>query len=80
MITGLNRRYVFRAHFNRINMQRGNPNVWTVHTSQGCFQGTKIISHVPMETVYKPTGAQPRAYFKGLAFVQLNPNGSIELF
>lgn len=21
----------FKAHFNRINMQRGNPNVWTVH-------------------------------------------------
>lgn len=55
----------FRAHFNRVNMQRGNPNVWTVHTSKACFQGEKIILRVPVETVFNPTGAQPRAYFTG---------------
>jgi len=64
------RRLKFRAHFNRINMQRGNPRVWTVHNSRGCFQGTEIISKVPMETVFNPTGRQPRAYFTGYANVK----------
>ena len=63
------RRLKFRAHFNRVNMQRGNPNVWTVHNSHGCFQGTRIVSKVPMETVFNPSGPQPRAYFTGYAHV-----------
>lgn len=55
----------FKAHFNRINMQRGNPNVWTVHTSKACHQGTTIRILVPVETVFKPNARQPRAYFTG---------------
>jgi hypothetical protein len=73
------RRLKFRAHFNRINMQRGNPNVWTVHNSRGCFQGTGIISQVPMATVFKADGRQPRAYFEGYAFVTVNRFGTITL-
>jgi len=73
------RRLKFRAHFNRVNMQRGNPNVWTVHTSRGCFQGTGIVSHVTMATVYKANGPQPRAYFEGYAHVAITRLGTIYL-
>lgn len=59
----------FRAHFSRVNMQRGDPNVWTVYTSRGCFHGEKIVLEVPVETVFKPNGAQPRAYFTGRGVV-----------
>jgi hypothetical protein len=56
-----------RLHFNRINMQRGNPNVWTAHNSHGCFQAEKLVvmhdGKVVAETVFSPTAKQPRAYF-----------------
>jgi hypothetical protein len=56
-----------KLHFNRINMQRGNPNVWTAHTSKACHQAEKIqIVHkgkVVAETVFKPESNQPRAFF-----------------
>ena len=67
------RRLKFRAHFNRVNMQRGKPEVWTVHTSRGCFQGPYIDSIVPMHTMYNEDGRQPRAYFTGYADVVVNP-------
>lgn len=63
--------YKFRAHFNRINMQRGNPKVWTVHNSKACYQGEKIILMVPVESVFKPNGTQPRAYFTGRGAVRM---------
>ncbi len=59
----------FRLHFNRINMQRKNPRIWTVHTSDKCFQGEQVICDVPVETVFKPLGQQPRAYLSGTGFV-----------
>ena len=65
------RKLKFRAHFNRVNMQRGSPYVWTVHNSRGCYQGTGIVSFVPMRTVFKPEGKQPRAYFEGWAHVKM---------
>jgi hypothetical protein len=68
---GMKRRLKFRAHFNRVNMQRGNPNVWTVHNSRACYQGTAIVSVVPMQTIFKPNGRQPRAYFEGFAHVRI---------
>lgn len=68
----LMKRLKFKAHFNRVNMQRGNPRVWTVHNSQGCFQGQAIRILVPTETVYKPNGAQPRAYFTGYGYVSMD--------
>jgi hypothetical protein len=61
----------FRVHFNRQNMQRGNRNVWTAHTSQGCYQAEHIKILVPVETVYKENGRQPRAYFTGYGHVKI---------
>lgn len=56
-----------KVHFNRVNMQRGNPKVWTAHNSHGCFQGERIVilhrGKVVAETVFNPTAKQPRAYF-----------------
>jgi len=59
----------FRLHFNRINMQRGNPNVWTVHMSGVCHQVKLVKPYVPMETRYVPNGPQPRAYFVGRGYL-----------
>ena len=66
----MKRRLKFRLHFNRINMQRGNPNVWTVHNSHGCFQAKEIEVLVPIKTIFNPQGKQPRAYFSGYGFIR----------
>lgn len=55
----------FRVHFNRVNMQRGSSKVWTVHNSDACYQVENVVIKVPIQTVYKPQGHQPRAYFSG---------------
>lgn len=57
--------YAFRLHFNRINMQRGEENVWTVHTHGMCLQGREVSCSVPLTTVFNPNGRQPRAYLHG---------------
>lgn len=75
----MNRRLKFRLHFNRINMQRGNPNVWTVHNSRGCFQAQKVVVMVPVESVFKKDGRQPRAYFSGSATLSRLHNGALLL-
>ena len=66
-IKGSSKKLKTRLHFNRVNMQRGNPNVWTAHNSRGCFQAQKLtIMHdgkVVAETVFAPEAKQPRAYF-----------------
>jgi hypothetical protein len=67
----MKRRLKFRAHFNRINMQRGNPNVWTVHNSRACYQGKEIHLLVPVKSVFNPGGRQPRAYFEGYGHVEV---------
>lgn len=59
------KRYRFFAHFNRVNMQRGDPKVWTVHFRGQCLQAESISFCVPMTTVYKPNGRQPRATLRG---------------
>lgn len=59
------------VHFNRIAMQRGWPEVWTVHTSQGCFNVLEVRMRCPMDSIFNPNGRQPRAKFKGKAFVQI---------
>jgi len=64
----------FKAHFNRINMQRGNPNVWTVHTSRACYQVQEIKIFVPVTTVFKKDGPQPRAHFDGVGEVIIHKN------
>lgn len=61
------KQYAFFAHFNRINMQRGDPKVWTVHFRGQCIQASNIRFEVPMTTRYRPTGAQPRATLRGKA-------------
>jgi len=62
----------FFAHFNRINMQRGDPRVWTVHFRGQCIQCEEIIANVPTYTEYKPNGKQPRAKIRGRAhYVEL---------
>ena len=59
----------FKMHFNRINMQRDNHNVWTVCTSKECFQAESVHCKVPVISVYKPTARQPRAYFVGTGHI-----------
>jgi hypothetical protein len=55
-----------KLHFNRVNMQRGEPEVWTAHTYKQCNQANEVvIRHNGVEigkTVYNPTSEQPRAY------------------
>lgn len=55
----------FFAHFNRVNMVRGLPNVWTVHFRGECIQGEAIEFRVPCITRYVPKGKQPRATLRG---------------
>lgn len=55
----------FKVHFNRINMQRGKDTIWTVHTSKQCIPAREVKIHVPIETIYRPTARQPRAYMVG---------------
>lgn len=63
-----------KLHFNRVNMVRGNPNVWTAHNSRGCFGAEKLVimheGKVIAETVFNPKAKQPRAYFVARAEVK----------
>jgi hypothetical protein len=59
---------VFYLHFNRIAMQRGDGKVWSIRTSKTCFHAEKVWVDVQLETVYKPKGQQPRAFFKGVGY------------
>jgi hypothetical protein len=59
----------FKAHFNRCNMQRGLPRVWTVHHDKTCYQVEEIEIRVPVKTVFKAEGRQPRAYLSGYGHV-----------
>jgi hypothetical protein len=60
----------FRLHFNRINMQRGKDEVWTIHLSDACISARVVYVHVPLRTVYRPTASQPRAWFEGKGWIQ----------
>lgn len=55
----------FYLHFNRIAMQRGDPNVWSIRTSKGCFHAKNVVIQVPLETVFRENGPNPRAFLKG---------------
>lgn len=62
----------FFSHFNRVNMQRGDLNVWTVHFRGVCYQGQEIVFNVPTYTQFRAKGKQPRAKIRGRAhFVNL---------
>lgn len=60
----------FRVHFNRVNMQRGLPTIWTIHLSDRCIPCTQITMNVPVTTVFRPNGPQPRAWFEGKGIVR----------
>lgn len=38
---------------------------------RGCFQVQEVKLLTALNTVYKPNGVQPRAYFKGPAIVEV---------
>ena len=60
----------FRLHFNRINMQRGLETVWTIHRSDRCIPARKVAVYVDhIETVYRASGRQPRAFLEGSGVV-----------
>jgi hypothetical protein len=61
------KRYAFFAHFNRVNMQRKLPQVWTVHFRGTCYQVEGIEFKVPTITRFVPEGKQPRATMRGRA-------------
>jgi hypothetical protein len=67
-----------KIHFNRINMQRGNPRVWTAHTSRLCSQGRRVVIRFQgrpiLETVYRPDSQQPRAYLSAQGTVSQKGN------
>lgn len=63
----MSKRYVFFAHFNRVNMQRGVPEVWTVHFRGQCIQCREIKFRINVSTRYRKDGKQPRAILRGMA-------------
>jgi hypothetical protein len=59
----------FKLHFNRINMQRGLDAVWTIHLSNRCLPAKSVHVEVPVATVFRPNGRQPRAWFSGEGYI-----------
>lgn len=74
-----------KVHFNRINMQRGKPEVWSAHTSRDCnpSQEVQFLYHgkVIAKTVFQPDKPQnPRAWVeaeglvtrrKGITYIEI---------
>lgn len=65
------KKYMTIVHFNRIEMQRGGEYVWTVHNQLGCFQVKQVLIATWMKSIFRPKGQQPRAFFKGPAYVEV---------
>lgn len=65
-----------KLHFNRVNMQRKKPEVWTAHTSRACEQSGLIVvrhnGHDILRTVFNKEGRQPRAYLQMFGKVRRN--------
>lgn len=60
----------FRIHFNRIAMQRGQPDVWSVQLSDRCLHGSKVVMAGNIETEFQPQRKNnPRAFFAGIGIV-----------
>ena len=78
---GSSKKLKTRLHFNRVNMQRGNPKVWTASNSRACNQAEKLVimhdGKVVAETVFNPTARQPRAYFVAQGSVKYKGNTAI---
>ena len=65
----------FWLHFNRINVQRNDPDIWTIHLSDRCIQTRRVEVKVPLETVYKgPEARQPRAFMRGKGKIKVYKN------
>jgi hypothetical protein len=68
----------FFYHFNRIGMQRGQPDIWTVHANGRCIPCRSVDCQVPTKTIYKgDTARQPRAIVKGMGIVTRKRNGVV---
>ncbi len=61
------KRYAFFAHFNRIAMQQGKENCWTIHFRGACIPAAELVFNVPVKTRFLPHGRQPRATLRGRA-------------
>lgn len=66
-------------HFNRVNMQRGLKTVWMIHTMGQCIPATEVRIDVPVTTVYKANGPQPRAKFVGQGVVLRTGQSTYEI-
>ncbi len=56
----------FKLHFNRVNMQRKLPSIWTVHFSDRCVPLAEGDVRVPLRTVFRPDKKDnPRAWLEG---------------
>lgn len=54
-------------------MQRGRMEVWTIHRSNQCIPARAV--RVPVETKFRDSGPQPRAYLMGTGVVVDSGNG-----
>jgi hypothetical protein len=65
----------FRVHFNRIAMQRKQPEIWSVQLSDRCLHAAHVDILVPCATVFQPDKKEnPRAFFVGLGVARLRGN------
>jgi hypothetical protein len=62
----MKRKLKTKIHFNRVNMARKDPRVWSAHNSHSCNMSEKIVvmhnGIRVLETVFDPNARQPRAY------------------
>lgn len=61
------KKYRVWIHFNRSNMQKGDPRVWSVHFRGTCYQVPAFSCTAQLTSSYKASGRQPRAVLKGWA-------------
>jgi hypothetical protein len=50
-------------------MRQGKGEVWTIHLSDRCVPAREVHVDVPLKTVFRPEGRQPRAWFEGSGVV-----------
>ena len=68
-----------KIHFNRVNMQRKDPRVWSAHTSKSCNMSEVVeIRHkgkVVARTVFQPDKkSNPRAWVEAYGNVSYEGN------
>lgn len=60
-------------------MQRGLPNVWSVHFKGRCYLAPKVSILRPIESVFDANGRQPRAKFRGFAATVRRSGDTLEV-